>query len=71
MYMAVNTEWKNIYNPLTEIQYASRGNTCWALKYQWKLFVFSWAIFFYDFVIYEFFSEIRENFMSESSSLIV
>lgn len=46
MYMAVNTEWKNIYNPLTEIQYASRGNTCWALKYQWKLFVFSWAIFF-------------------------
>lgn len=27
--------------------------------------------YFYDYGIYEIFSEIRENFMSESSSLIV
>ena len=29
------------------------------------------SYFFYDYVIYEFFSEIRENFRSEMSSLIV
>lgn len=71
MYMAVNTEWKNIYNPLTWNPVRWSRKHLLSVEIPVKTVCVFMNLFFCDYVIYEIFPEIRENFMSESSSLIV